>query len=68
MPKQSVHSMRTLPVARGRRHTAPDIHTAIIRQAGLCAEAQADGVPCFEAGRLCEVCERALSVTEDEAW
>jgi len=25
----------------------------------LCAEAQADGVPCYEAGRQCEVCERA---------
>jgi hypothetical protein len=25
----------------------------------LCAEAQADGVPCYEAGRKCEVCERA---------
>ncbi len=25
----------------------------------LCAEAQADGVPCFELGRDCETCERA---------
>lgn len=25
----------------------------------LCAEAQADGVPCYEVGRQCEVCERA---------
>lgn len=24
----------------------------------LCAEAQADGVPCYELGRFCEVCER----------
>jgi hypothetical protein len=26
---------------------------------GLCDEAQADGVPCFEAGRQCETCARA---------
>jgi hypothetical protein len=26
---------------------------------GLCAEAQADGVPCTELGRDCEICERA---------
>ncbi len=25
----------------------------------LCAEAQADGVPCFELGRECATCERA---------
>jgi hypothetical protein len=25
----------------------------------LCPEAQADGVPCFELGRDCEVCEHA---------
>lgn len=25
----------------------------------LCAEAQADGVPCYELGRYCETCERA---------
>jgi hypothetical protein len=26
----------------------------------LCAEAQADGVPCAVAGRSCETCEHAL--------
>jgi hypothetical protein len=26
---------------------------------GLCAEAQADGVPCTELERDCEICERA---------
>jgi len=26
----------------------------------MCPEAQADGVPCPELGRSCEVCERAL--------
>lgn len=26
---------------------------------GLCGEAQADGVPCYELGRKCETCERA---------
>jgi hypothetical protein len=41
----------------------------------LCPEAQADGVPCTELGRDCEICERALewlsneSEAEDkEAW
>ena len=28
---------------------------------GLCPEAQADGVPCDELGRDCEICERATS-------
>jgi hypothetical protein len=28
-------------------------------QVGLCDEAQADGVPCWELGRQCETCERA---------
>ncbi len=27
---------------------------------GLCAEAQADGVPCTELGRDCETCRRAV--------
>ena len=27
---------------------------------GLCAEAQADGVPCQEVGRHCEICDRAV--------
>jgi hypothetical protein len=26
---------------------------------GLCDQAQADGVPCFELGRQCETCNRA---------
>lgn len=26
---------------------------------GLCGEAQADGVPCYESGRQCETCARA---------
>lgn len=33
---------------------------------GLCPEAQADGVPCYELGRDCEVCERATSDEEGE--
>jgi hypothetical protein len=31
----------------------------------LCAEAQADGVPCFELGRECATCERAKETRED---
>lgn len=33
----------------------------------LCAEAQADGVPCHELGRDCEVCGRALAPV-DRPW
>ena len=29
-----------------------------------CPEAQADGVPCPELGRACEVCERAMRLTD----
>ena len=35
----------------------------------LCAEAQADGVPCTELGRRCETCERGYPPAETiEAW
>jgi hypothetical protein len=37
-----------------RRGTRPEIALGV-----LCAEAQADGVPCFELGRDCETCELA---------
>lgn len=33
----------------------------------LCAEAQADGVPCFELGRDCAVCEHARGAGTDPA-
>jgi hypothetical protein len=32
----------------------------------LCAEAQADGVPCYELGRDCQVCGRAMARSERE--
>jgi hypothetical protein len=31
----------------------------------LCAEAQADGVPCTALGRECDVCERAYPLLRD---
>lgn len=31
----------------------------------LCAEAQADGVPCFELGRDCERCPQAVFTWEE---
>ncbi|HEX9885446.1 MAG TPA: hypothetical protein VGA70_03120 [Longimicrobiales bacterium] len=31
----------------------------------LCAEGQADGVPCFELGRECEACEKALEIWKE---
>ncbi|MEK6768538.1 MAG: hypothetical protein AABY85_06045 [Gemmatimonadota bacterium] len=31
-----------------------------MRGVALCAEAQADGVPCTELGRDCETCARAI--------
>jgi hypothetical protein len=33
----------------------------------LCAEAQADGVPCHELGRDCDVCEMAAPGPEEAA-
>ena len=33
---------------------------------GLCPEAQADGVPCTELGRDCEICERANSKKDED--
>jgi len=46
LPNDSTHDLRA------REHA---------RQAGgpMCADAQADGVPCYELGRDCETCERA---------
>jgi hypothetical protein len=38
---------------------------------GLCAEAQGDGVPCTELGRVCETCRRAVqdaSAPHPEGW
>ncbi len=32
---------------------------------GLCPEAQADGVPCTEMGKPCEVCDAAV---QDAPW
>jgi hypothetical protein len=32
----------------------------------LCAEAQADGVPCFEVGKDCAVCNHAFHHPRDE--
>jgi len=34
----------------------------------LCPEAQADGVPCTELGRDCEVCERAVGTGHAKQW
>jgi hypothetical protein len=37
-----------------RRVRLPEITLGV-----LCADAQADGVPCFQLGRDCETCEKA---------
>ena len=37
------------------------------RLARCCAEAQADGVPCPTLGRNCEICERAMRESGDDA-
>jgi len=41
--------------------------TVVSGPGALCAEAQADGVPCTEVGRDCEVCSRAVKPSPDEA-
>ncbi len=51
-PYSAVPSDRDAHPARERR--LPEAALGV-----LCAEAQADGVPCFELGRDCETCERA---------
>jgi hypothetical protein len=45
---------------RKGREAAPRTHP-------LCAEAQADGVPCYEVGRECETCERARPAKTDRS-
>lgn len=42
-----------------RSHPRPGRRAPDLSLGALCAEAQADGVPCFELGRDCETCERA---------
>jgi hypothetical protein len=37
-------------------------------QSGLCPQAQADGVPCTEVGRKCEICEEAAQSADPTAW
>jgi len=47
---------------------APDLRSGSrARKAGgpMCADAQADGVPCYELGRDCETCEKAYSSWAD---
>jgi hypothetical protein len=34
--------------------------------AGLCSDAQADGVPCTELGKDCEICDRAFRNDDSE--
>ncbi len=40
-------------------HSRREHHARDEALGALCAEAQADGVPCYELGRDCEMCERA---------
>jgi hypothetical protein len=40
----------------------PERKPVPIQLAACCPEAQADGVPCSELGRDCEVCERAVAM------
>jgi hypothetical protein len=39
----------------------------IVDMMKMCPEAQADGVPCPDLGRSCEICERALRPADGEA-
>jgi len=47
----------------GATLTAPEVAGT-----GLCARAQADGVPCTELGRDCHICEHAELPSDSEAW
>ena len=54
----SVHPYSDLP-SRNLSGAGRKVRRMQKIQAPLCAEAQADGVPCYELGRDCETCERA---------
>lgn len=54
----SDHPYSDFPTA-GRAHVRTHGTHSEIALGVLCAEAQADGVPCWELGRDCETCERA---------
>jgi hypothetical protein len=54
----SEHPYSDLP-SGARAHAARKNRRMESGQVPLCAEAQADGVPCYELGRDCETCERA---------
>jgi len=43
----------------GAAHSRRTQHDRGEAPGALCAEAQADGVPCYELGRDCQTCERA---------
>ncbi len=47
---------------RSKRDEAP----LTLRTGTLCAEAKADGVPCYELGRDCLVCGRTVARSERE--
>jgi hypothetical protein len=56
--KFSDHPYSSVPTdSRGRAQRVGS--NAEESQGVMCAEAQADGVPCFELGRRCETCELA---------
>ena len=44
-----------------------ETHNDPWKLARFCAEAQADGVPCPTLGRNCEICERAMRESGDDA-
>ena len=47
-----------------KKGTSPG--TVVSGPGALCAEAQADGVPCTELGRDCEVCELAAQLAAND--
>lgn len=40
----------------------PEKQPIPVQLTACCPEAQADGVPCTELGRDCELCERAIPI------
>lgn len=51
----------------GKRE-APKARRRDLGTGALCPEAQADGVPCTELGRDCEICERAVGTGREPQW
>lgn len=64
MENDLTKALRRGSLARARDLTSRSVSEWEWEATGLCPEAQADGVPCHEAGRSCDVCIQATATGE----